>query len=92
VAIVQIDVSEESIAFITSVTRNGEPGIKLAVINTRSTPRRNTFLSLMIEAIRSSEKSILTRATQSNITEDGILLKKKKVLCHFKTHSFLLVN
>jgi hypothetical protein len=38
------------------------------------------LVTLTMEAIRSSEKSVLTRATQRHITEDGILQ-------HLFTHS-----
>jgi hypothetical protein len=36
-------------------------------------PSSPILVTVMTEAIRSSETSVLTRATQRNISEDGIL-------------------
>jgi hypothetical protein len=43
VSLVRTDVSEEGIAFIIRVTSIGQLGPKLAVSNSRSTLRKNTF-------------------------------------------------
>jgi hypothetical protein len=67
-AIVRSDVSGESIASVISVTRIGELGTMLAVV-----PNSPILVTLMMEAIRSSDTSNLTRATRHNISEDGIL-------------------
>jgi hypothetical protein len=71
VALLRTNVSKEHIASIIRVTRISELGTMLAVTSNRRTQRRNC----MIEALRSSETSILTRVTRRNILEDGILLK-----------------
>jgi hypothetical protein len=77
VALVITDVSEELTASIIRVTRIGKLGTTLAVTSNRRTLRRNTntnvvpsspiLVTLMMEALRSSETSVLTRATRRNI-------------------------
>jgi hypothetical protein len=88
-ALVLTDVSVEfSLSFI-SLTRIGELETTLDVTSNRLTLRRNTvfrllvtastvpslpiLVTLMKEALSSSETSALTRSTQRNITEDTIL-------------------
>jgi hypothetical protein len=58
--------------FTIRVKRIGELWTTLAVTSNRSTLLLDT---LMMEAIRSPETSVFTRATRRNITDDGILQK-----------------
>jgi hypothetical protein len=67
--LVRIDVSEEHSVSIIRVTRIVELGTTLTVASNRSKLRRN----LMMEALRSSETSVLIKAIRHNIHRRGNL-------------------
>jgi hypothetical protein len=86
VALVRTDVSEERIASIINVTRIGGLGTTSAVTSDRRflrsllrwvviavVPSSLILFALMMEALRSLESFVLTRAIRRNIQEDGIL-------------------
>jgi hypothetical protein len=60
VALIRTDVSEERIASITTVIRNGELGKTLALTSSQ------ILVTAMIEEKRSSETMALTRTTRRN--------------------------
>jgi hypothetical protein len=69
VALVRADISEEHSASIIRMTRIGELGTTLAVV-----PSSPILVTLMMEALCSSETSFLTRGTLRNNQEDDAIL------------------
>jgi hypothetical protein len=98
VAFVRTDVLEERSAFFIRVTRLGELGTTSAVTSNRRTllldtanvvPSSPILVTLIMEALRSSETSVLTRAAWRNIPKDTIFSSISSAHVHFRSHEML---
>jgi hypothetical protein len=74
VALVRTDLSEEHSGTIIRVTRISELGTVCRLLVTANVVRNSpSLVTLMMEAQKFSETSVLTKSTRRNIPEDDIL-------------------
>jgi hypothetical protein len=76
VALVRSDVSKERGVSIISVTRKilFLRSLHRLLVTANVIPSSLLLVTLMMEEVRSSETSVLTRATRRNILKDGMLI------------------
>jgi hypothetical protein len=101
VTLVRTDVSEEYIASTIKGTRIDEPGTMLALfipsvrpllVTANVVPSSPSLVTLMMEALNSYGTSVLTRATQRNIQEDGIFYSHRRENLKSYTISYIISN
>jgi hypothetical protein len=79
VALVGNYVSEEHIASFNKVTRNSIfCSFRQLLVTPNIIPSSPILVTMMMEALSSSETSVLTRETRRNIPEDGIIYSHRR--------------
>jgi hypothetical protein len=78
VALVTTDVSEELSSSIIRMKRVSDLGKTLAVVTANVFPSSPILVTLMMEELRSSETSVLTRVIRRHIPEDASLHTRRR--------------